>query len=247
MAKFRKEMEAKFQEEVKQKEVKKEIKEEFKKHQDYDRALQEQHEAAEREESAPIDPTQQAEKSRREKSSSNAQSQNANFNSKSNSTPSADDEASKAYLKQLQKWIQENAKSGEQAWQMFWDAFQQQQKSAGNWDDNDQELINHHQTTAYWWFGQAFNETKFDESGTTASQSSTVKKESKKVRVKQEAVVGFGWSISKLAISANLCNFSTCEIFLLFVPTCLVVAFISGCVSQIFFNEISRNSCVSFS
>ena len=58
-----------------------------------------------------------------------------------------EDQATKDYLKSLQKWIQENAKSGEQAWQMFWEAFQQQQKSLGNWNDDDQKLFEHHQST----------------------------------------------------------------------------------------------------
>ena len=96
-------------------------------------------------------------------------------------------------MKSLQKWIQENAKSGEQAWQMFWDAFQQQQKGLGNWDENDPKKIEHHQSTAYWWFGQAFQGTKFhtedpSKKGKNSDGLSTIKKEaSAAIKVKQEA------------------------------------------------------------
>ena len=81
-----------------------------------------------------------------------------------------DDEAKKAqseYLKSLKKWIEENAKDQQEAWQMFWDAYKQQQESLGNWTDDQAE---HHQQMAYWWFQQAFdsNEDKENDEGTNS-------------------------------------------------------------------------------
>ena len=64
------------------------------------------------------------------------------------------DAAQKKYVASLKKWIQSAAKSGEEAWQMYWEHYQKDQKAKGKWIEGDEKNIDHHQSYAYWWFGQ---------------------------------------------------------------------------------------------